>query len=128
MQARFANVKDYFQIRADALRARTTAEWLEILDRNDVPAMPYHTLDSLLDDPHLADTRFFELKDHPTEGRIRSMRLPNQWSCGTRRDWNPAPKLGQHSVDILREAGYADSEIDRLIAAGATLDGRLKKP
>ena len=126
--ARFANVKDYFQIRAEALLTRTTAEWLGILERNDVPAMPYHTLDSLLDDPHLADTRFFELKDHPTEGRIRSMRLPNQWSCGTRREWNPAPKLGQHSVDILREAGYADSEIDRLIAAGATLDGQLKIP
>lgn len=128
VQARFANVKDYFQIRAEALRARTTAEWLEILDRNDVPAMPYHTLDSLLEDPHLADTRFFELKDHPTEGGIRSMRLPNHWSCDTRREWNPAPKLGQHSVEILREAGYADAEIDRLIAAGATLDGQLKIP
>ncbi len=126
VQARFANVNDYFQIRTDALKIRTTAEWLEIFDRGDVPAMPYHTLDSLLDDPHLRDTGFFELKDHPTEGRIRSMRLPNKWSCGTRREWNPAPKLGEQSIEILREIGYSDSEIAELVAGGATLDGRIK--
>ncbi|MBI4207269.1 MAG: CoA transferase, partial [Betaproteobacteria bacterium] len=78
-------------------------------------------------DPHLKDIGFFELKDHPTEGRTRSMRLPNKWSCGTRREWNPAPKLGQHSVEILREVGYAETEIDAMIRNGTTVDGRIKK-
>jgi crotonobetainyl-CoA:carnitine CoA-transferase CaiB-like acyl-CoA transferase len=123
--ARFRNVGEFFRVRAEALKRRTTAEWLAAFDARDVPAMPYHTLDTLLQDPHLADTGFFELRDHPTEGRTRSMRLPNKWSCGARRDWNPAPKLGQHSVEILREAGYDDAAIDSLIAAGATVDGRL---
>jgi crotonobetainyl-CoA:carnitine CoA-transferase CaiB-like acyl-CoA transferase len=127
VQARFANVKDYFQMRVDALKARTTAEWVDIFDRNDVPAMPYHTLDGVLGDPHLDDVGFFEIKAHPTEGTIRNMRLPNQWSCGVRSEWNPAPKLGQQSVEILREAGCSDAEIEKLIAAGATLDGRLKQ-
>ncbi len=127
VQARFAHVTDYFQIRVDMLRTRTTAEWLEILDANDVPAMPYHTLDSLLADPHLQDVGFFELKQHPTEGSIREMRLPNQWSCGTRKEWRPAPKLGEQSVEILREAGYGEAEIERMIAGGATFDGRLSK-
>jgi crotonobetainyl-CoA:carnitine CoA-transferase CaiB-like acyl-CoA transferase len=128
VEARFANVKEYFRIRAEALKTKTTGEWLELLDRADVPAMPYHTLDSLLEDPHLQDVGFFELKDHPTEGRTRSMRLPNKWSSGTRREWSPAPKLGQHSVEVLREAGYDDAAIESMIAAGATVDGRLKKP
>lgn len=123
--ARFANVKEYFEIRMAALRTRTTAQWLDVFDRVDVPAMPYHTLDSLLEDPHLQDVGFFEMKQHPTEGRTRSMRLPNKWSCGTRRDWSPAPKLGQQSVEVLREIGYSDAEIATLIADGATLDGRL---
>jgi crotonobetainyl-CoA:carnitine CoA-transferase CaiB-like acyl-CoA transferase len=89
--------------------------------------MPYHTLDSLLEDPHLADIGYFEMRDHPTEGKTRVMRLPNKWSTGTRREWNPAPKLGQQSVEILRELGYPDREIDAMVAAGVTLDGRLNK-
>lgn len=127
VQARFANVTAYFQIRADALKTRTTAEWLEIFDRSDVPAMPYHTLDSLLEDPHLQDIGFFEMKEHPTEGKIRSMRLPNKWSCGARREWNPPPKLGQQSVEILREIGCSEADIDAMIAHGATIDGRIAK-
>jgi crotonobetainyl-CoA:carnitine CoA-transferase CaiB-like acyl-CoA transferase len=125
--ARFANVKEYFDIRMNSLKAKTTAEWLEIFDHGDVPAMPYHTLDSLLEDPHLADVGYFETKEHPTEGKTRVMRLPNKWSTGTRREWNPAPKLGQQSVEILRELGYPDREIDAMVAAGVTLDGRLNK-
>ena len=125
VQARFANVGEYFKLRADMLQAKTTAEWVGIFDRHDVPAMPYHTLDSLLEDPHLAETGFFELRDLPTEGKIRNMRLPNKWSSGARRDWNPAPKLGQHSVEVLREAGYSAAEVERLVADGITVDGRL---
>jgi len=124
--ARFANVGEYFELRAAALAGKTTAEWVAIFDRHDVPAMAYNTLDDLLGDPHLADAGFFELKDHPTEGKIRNFRLPNKWSSGTRREWNPAPKLGEQSVDILRELGYEAAEIDALVAAGVTLDGRRK--
>src|SRR5688572_7427570 len=125
--ARFANVKEYFEIRIASLKAKTTAEWLEIFDRADIPATPYHTLDSLLEDPHLADAGFFELKDHPTEGKTRVMRLPNKWSSGARREWNPAPKLGQHSVGILREIGCGEADIEAMIGTGATVDGRLQE-
>ncbi len=124
--ARFANVTAYFEVRMEGLKSKTTAEWLELFDAADVPAMPYHTLDSVLDDPHLADIGFFEIKDHPTEGRTRSMRLPNKWSCGTREGWTPAPKLGEQSIEILREAGLSEAEIQTLVAAGATVDGRIK--
>jgi len=124
---RFRNVGEYFRLRAVSLKQKTTAEWLKIFDAGDVPAMPYHTLDSLLEDPHLTDVGFFELKDHPTEGKTRNMRLPNKWSCGVRREWIPAPKLGQHSVEILREAGYDAAAIEAMIASGATIDGRIRK-
>ncbi|HSF20958.1 MAG TPA: CoA transferase, partial [Burkholderiales bacterium] len=123
--ARYRNVAEYFRLRVEALKQKTTAEWLRLLESGDVPAMPYHTLDSLIEDPHLKDIGFFELKDHPTEGKTNNMRLPNNWSTGTRREWTPAPKLGQHSVEILREAGYDAAAIEAMVASGATLDGRI---
>jgi crotonobetainyl-CoA:carnitine CoA-transferase CaiB-like acyl-CoA transferase len=123
--ARFRNTGEYFSIRAEGLKHKTTAEWIEILERADVPAMPFQTLDQLMADPHLADIGFFERIEHPTEGKIWNMRLPNKLSGGARRDFRPAPKIGQDSVEILRELGYADAEIDAMLASGATVDGRI---
>jgi crotonobetainyl-CoA:carnitine CoA-transferase CaiB-like acyl-CoA transferase len=127
VSARFANVKDYYAYRAEAMKAKTTAEWLEILDKADIPAMPYHTPDTIFDDPHLKEIEFFQWREHPTEGRVRMIRLPNKWSCGVRRDWNPAPKLGQQSVEVLKEIGVSDAEIEAMVKSGATIDGALSK-
>ena len=123
--ARFKNVRDYFAIRAEGLLQRTTAEWVEIFDRVDVPAMPYHTLDSLMEDPHLNEVGFFQRIDHPTEGSIRNMRLPNKTSFDARAEVQGAPKLGQHSVEVLQEAGVDERAIEALIGNGGIIDGRL---
>ena len=123
--ARFRNTAEYFSIRAEGLKRKTTAEWIEILERADVPAMPFQTLEQLMDDPHLADVGFFERINHPTEGPIWNMALPNRISGGVRRDFRPAPKIGQDSVPLLRELGYGVTEIEKMIAGGATVDGRI---
>jgi crotonobetainyl-CoA:carnitine CoA-transferase CaiB-like acyl-CoA transferase len=123
--ARFRNTSEYFRIRADGLKQKTTAEWLAIFERSDVPAMPYQTLDDLMQDPHLKDVGLLRLIEHPTEGKIWSMGLPNKLSGGARRDFLHAPKVGQQSVEILGEMGYSEAEIGQLLASGATLDGRI---
>jgi crotonobetainyl-CoA:carnitine CoA-transferase CaiB-like acyl-CoA transferase len=125
--ARFRNVGEYFRLRAEALKEKITAEWLEIFDQCDVPAMPYHTLDSLMEDPHLKEVGLFETIEHPTEGHIVNMTLPNKLSRGARRDFNAAPKIGQHSVEILGEVGYSDEEIKGMVETQVTLDGRIAR-
>jgi len=125
--ARFKHVPEYFAIRAEGLKQKTTAEWLAIFDETDVPAMQYHTLESLLDDEHLRDVGFFRKIEHPTEGRIVDMALPNRSTAGARTDFMPAPKVGQHSIEIMREAGLSDAEIAQMIADGVMIDGALKK-
>lgn len=125
--ARFKNVTEYYVIRNEGLKRKTTAEWVELFDKVGIPAMPYHTLDSLMEDEHLKDVGFFRKVDHPTEGKIIDMDLPNQATFGRRKDFMPAPKIGQHSVEILKEAGYGDAAIEAMIASGATVDGRITR-
>ena len=93
------------------------------LEVADVPVARLHTKESLLEDPHLKDIGFFETLEHPSEGRIINMKLPNKLSRGARKDFRHAPKIGQHSVEILREAGFTQADIAALIQSGATADG-----
>ena len=123
--ARFKNTALYFSIRAEGLKQKTTAEWMEIFDRTDVPAMPFQTLDQIMEDPHLKDIGFFETIEHPTEGKIINMKLPNKLSRGVRKDFLPAPLIGQQSVDILREAGLDEAEIEALMQSGAAVNGAV---
>ena len=125
--ARFANVTELYVIRNEGLKQKTTSEWLELFDALDIPALPYHTLDSLMEDPHLQDVGFFQKIEHPTEGRIVNMALPNKTSFGDRKDFRAAPKIGQHSIEILREIGYDDSAIAAMLGSATTIDGRLAR-
>ena len=117
--ARFANVNEYFSIRNVELKKKTTAEWIEIFDKADVPAMQYHTLESLIQDPHLNDVGFFRKVDHPTEGRTIDLRPANEVSGGHRTDWLPAPHLGEHTREVLAEIGLDDSAIRAMIDDGS---------
>ncbi len=124
--ARFKNTALFFATRAEGLKQKTTAEWIDIFDRADVPAMPFQTLDQIMEDPHLKDIGFFETIEHPTEGKIINMKLPNKLSRGARRDFRPAPLIGQQTVEILREAGFSDAKIAALTQSGAAVGGGAK--
>lgn len=124
MGSRTINIDALYALLAEAVSRRPSAEWLRILEAADIPAVPIHTLDSLIDDPHLAAIGFIRTVEHPTEGPIRSIGVPTTWSETQPAPPRPAPKLGEHSVEVLREAGYADAAIDALVAEGVTVDGR----
>jgi crotonobetainyl-CoA:carnitine CoA-transferase CaiB-like acyl-CoA transferase len=119
--ARTANIDALYDMIGEEVKSRTTAEWLKLLQNNDIPCMVPHTLESLLEDPHLNDRDFFVFQDHPSEGRIRTMREPSSWSQTPPPAGRFAPRLGQHTREILAEAGYEEDEIDALIAGRVAL-------
>ena len=97
---------------------RSTAEWMALLEAADIPMMPMHDLQSVLTDPHLVATNFFSTVEHPSEGTIRSMRMPMTWSDSTPEPARHAPRLGEHSIEVLEQP--LRSRRDReLIASGA---------
>ncbi len=126
MTTRSENIASIYSELADELLNRTTAEWLAFFDKADIPATPLHSLESLLEDPHLEATGFFSEIDHPTEGKLREMTYPSQWSVTQPGPSKPAPRLGQHSIEILREIGYSPEKIDRMVKSGATIEVKLK--
>ena len=104
---------------AEELKKRTTAQWLEALERADIPVQRMNSLADIVADPHLAATGFFATVEHPSEGRLRSMAVPSEWSASPPRYRRHAPRLGEHTREVLGEAGLSRGEIDALLASGA---------
>jgi len=123
VKARFHNVSEYNRVRNEGLLQKTTAEWVDILNDLDVPAMPYNTLEALLEDPHLQDVNLFEEIDHPIEGRIRNIRLPTKTTAGWDETVRPAPAVGQDSAAVLTDLGFGEGEIKQLVEDGVLLQG-----
>jgi crotonobetainyl-CoA:carnitine CoA-transferase CaiB-like acyl-CoA transferase len=99
---------------------RTNAEWLAALDPLNIPAMVVNSLESLLTDPQLEATGFWQTAEHPTEGTLRLPGIPATYGATPGSIRRLPPRLGEHSVDILREVGVAEGEIEALLASGAT--------
>ncbi len=123
---RFANITTRTQhitalygMVSEEIAKRSTAEMQALLEGSDIPVFPMHTFDTLLQDAHLGDIGFFGEMDHPDVGRIRQMAVPSEWSGTPPGTATPPPRLGQHSREVLREAGYSDERIAQLVASGA---------
>jgi crotonobetainyl-CoA:carnitine CoA-transferase CaiB-like acyl-CoA transferase len=115
-QTRSRHVAELYALVAQCVCDRSSAYWLDRLKAADVPCGPVNPLAELPADVQLAAVDFFPLTEHPTEGRVRLVRPPVRFGdadCGLR---HPAPRLGEHSRAILREAGLAEPEIDDLLA------------
>ncbi len=103
---------------------RTNAEWLAALDEKNIPGMIVNSLESLLTDPHLEATGFWQLVEHPSEGKMRLPGIPATYGKTPASIRRLPPRLGEHGVEILREAGLHAAEIDALLAAGAVRGAR----
>jgi crotonobetainyl-CoA:carnitine CoA-transferase CaiB-like acyl-CoA transferase len=120
MASRLENIDATYEETGKVLATRTTAEWLQILGETNVPTMVVNSPDDLMDDPHLQAIDFFKVADHPTEGKIRMTDFPVNFSKTKADVRRMAPRLGEHSAEILSELGYSDDSIDTLMSTGVT--------
>ena len=116
---RAANIDAVYAFVAGVMREKTTAEWTRLLADADIPDAPLNTVQALLGDAHMSDVGFFQPVDHPTEGRLLAMGVPSNWSGCEPSLRRPAPGLGEHTAEILREAGLSDAEIEAATSASS---------
>ena len=107
------NAKLYASVQ-EIMPERTTAEWMAICEERDIPATPIYTLDQLPEHPQLKAVGLFQLSEHPSEGTVRQVRPATKFADTPAAIRRHAPGHGEHTDEILREAGLSDAEIAQL--------------
>jgi crotonobetainyl-CoA:carnitine CoA-transferase CaiB-like acyl-CoA transferase len=109
--ARSEHVDALYATLTEGMQLRTTAEWLDILRAADIPCGAANTLADLITNAYLRETGFFQQMQHPVDGRVVVPAIAPEFSASppsVRRLW---PTLGEHTEEVLREAGFSAEEI-----------------
>jgi crotonobetainyl-CoA:carnitine CoA-transferase CaiB-like acyl-CoA transferase len=117
--ARASNIDRIYNRMSEIGLTRTTAEWEALLLSIDVPHAAFAKLTDVAEQPHLKAVGMFMDIDHPTEGKIRQARPPAKFSESPASVRRVAPRLGEHTREVLREVGYPEAEIDSLVDSKA---------
>lgn len=117
--ARAQHIDQAYELVSTVIATRDTAYWLQAFAQADIPAAPLYTVDDLLADPHLKAVNMVRELDHPTEGRMRSPAPVGTYSRTPLTIYRPAPGLGEHTRQVLAEAGYSEHAIQAMLEAGA---------
>ena len=118
--ARSKNIDALYAIVAESMKAHPTAEWLKRLGEADIPCGPMNAPDDLFDDPHLNAVGMFPRIDHPTEGKLRHIKVPVKFSKTPGGLQRHAEALGASSADVMRELGYTEAQIAEFEQKGVT--------
>lgn len=117
--ARAENVSEWFEIRGASLTGKTSNEWIKILRAADVAVMPCHTLETLVNDPHLNAVDLVDYEDHPTEGRTASIRASVLIDGKTLNRRTPAAPCGWDTEAVLASLGFDADQVKSLIETRA---------
>lgn len=120
---RNANIDQVYAATAEIARTRTTAEWLALCEELDIPATAFSRLEEVAEHPHLKAVGMFQTMEHPSEGTIRYARPPTRFARTPASVRRPAPRLGEHSAEVLSELGYDEATIRDLAARGVVKIG-----
>jgi crotonobetainyl-CoA:carnitine CoA-transferase CaiB-like acyl-CoA transferase len=127
-QSRLENV-DALEVEIEAVfAAQPTAHWVEKLDAAAVPGGPVYRYDQVFADPQVQARQMVEEIDHPRIGRMKMMGRPLKSTGDLTAIRKPAPWLGQHSAEVLRELGFRDDQIDSLFEQSVVYDRYRRQP
>ena len=121
LSSRVKNIDDTYSETGKILATKTTQEWLDIFAQTKVPVIVVNSLEDLFHDPHLEAVDFWQSYEHPTEGQLKMPGFPSKFSKTPASIRKHAPKLGEHSKEILAEAGIDEKTIDKMVDSKATL-------
>jgi len=113
---------------ADRLVLRTTAEWLDALGAAGIWCGPVQDYAALVEDPQIKHNGTFVDYDHPTEGRVTTPGFPYVFSRTPASIERGAPLVGEHTGELLAEAGFTGDEIAALAADGVVAETRPEQP
>ncbi|CAN7602456.1 CaiB/BaiF CoA-transferase family protein [Devosia sp. LjRoot16] len=116
---------EIFSKTRDRLKTKTTAEWLELLRAADIWCGPVYGYADLVEDEQIKHNGTFVEYDHPTEGHVKTPGFPIRFSKTPSTVERGAPVVGQHSRDVLREAGFDDAAIEQLLAKGTVAENEI---
>lgn len=120
LNARGVNFELSYALMGTALLERTSEEWIEAMGRFSIPVARVSQMEDVFNDPHLSAVGMFTQVEHPTEGRVTQVKPPVEFSATPSEIRRPAPLLGEHNGEVLREAGLTESEIADMKSCGAT--------
>ena len=120
-QERSARVAELYADMTSITRQMSTDECLALCDRLDLPATRIYGIDDLPSHPHLKAVGLFQPLAHPSEGATITVRPPTRFAVTPASVRLAAPRLGEHTVEVLREAGVDDATLARLRTDGVIL-------
>ena len=122
--ARMAHLDALTEALTPFFEKRGTAEWLAAFDRAGFPAGPVLDVAEMHADPHVRARGMVLDVDHPAAGATRAIGAPVKFDGAIRSETRPAPVLGQHTREVLAEAGLSAERIDAMIESGAAIQAQ----
>ncbi len=116
---RTKNIDTLYEIVSDSMKRRSTNDWIIALSDADIPAGPMNSPEDLFECPHLKAVEMFPEIEHPTEGRIRHIKVPAAFSTTPGGLYHHSEKLGASTNAVLNELGFSRTEITELENLGA---------
>lgn len=119
---RMANLEALTISMNSVLRTGSRADWLCAFDAAGVPAGPVHTIGEALTHPQTLARGMVVDLNHPQAGKTKAIGCPIHFSQTPAQINRPAPMLGQHTRELLREFSFTDAEVDALVSQGVVAE------